>query len=466
MEKIDITRKDVIWSYIAKFFQIGSGFLTLPIILHMLTPEEVGMNYLMLTVSSMVALLDFGFAPQFGRNFTYINSGAQKLLKEGVEYSDSKQINYHLLSVLLKTAKAIYKKLSLLSLSLMLTAGTVYIYYVTKGFTNVRHAFLIWLLFSVSTYCNIYFTYYSSLLTGSGKVAEQNIGTILSRFTYILICVLLLILKFGLFSIVIANFISPFIFRLYCHAKYFTKELVDNLDEYISKAEINEMFSIIWFNAKKLGINFIGAYAINKSAMFIMGFYLPLNVIGSYGLLIQLTSIIQAIASTLFITYQPKFSSCRVTGDKENFKILLSLTTITYFILMSIGSFFLFFFAPKLLELVDSKTLLPPLYIQIMYVIAITLEGNHSNFATLIVTNNTVPFVKAAITAGIAIIIITVLALQFSDLGLFGVVLTQFVVQLSYNNWKWPKWILNEFDLKILDILKYSYREFNYLLRK
>lgn len=35
------------------------------------------MNYLMLTVGSLVSLFDFGFAPQFGRNITYVFAGAQ-----------------------------------------------------------------------------------------------------------------------------------------------------------------------------------------------------------------------------------------------------------------------------------------------------------------------------------------------------------------------------------------------------
>ena len=80
--EIRVTKKDMLWSYVAQFFNVGAGLLTLPLILHMLTTEEIAMNYLMLTVGSLVALIDFGFAPQFGRNITYVFSGAQKLEKE------------------------------------------------------------------------------------------------------------------------------------------------------------------------------------------------------------------------------------------------------------------------------------------------------------------------------------------------------------------------------------------------
>ena len=64
MGKIEITKKDILWGYAGQFFMIGSGLFTLPVILRMLTSEEIGMNYLMLTVSTMVSLLDFGFSSQ------------------------------------------------------------------------------------------------------------------------------------------------------------------------------------------------------------------------------------------------------------------------------------------------------------------------------------------------------------------------------------------------------------------
>ena len=54
-ESISVGKSDIIWSYIAKFLGIASGLLVLPFILNRLTAEEMGLNYLMLTIGSMVA---------------------------------------------------------------------------------------------------------------------------------------------------------------------------------------------------------------------------------------------------------------------------------------------------------------------------------------------------------------------------------------------------------------------------
>lgn len=447
---VEITKKDVTWSYVAKLFQIGSGLVTLPLILRLLTKEEVGMNYLMLTVSSIVGLMDFGFSPQFGRNFTYVNSGARRLCREGVEEERGGSIDWHLLSVLISTARFVYRRLSVLALIVMLTFGTGYIWYLTEGFTNVNNSLYIWILYSFSTYFNIYFSYYSSLLTGSGMIRESSQAAILSKSAYLVLCTLFLLLGWGLFAVVAANFIAPFVQRYVSYRAYFKPELKARLDEQtVTREDIRETFSVIWFNAKKLGINFIGAYAVNKMGMFIIGFFLPLATIGSYGLLTQLTTIVSGIANTMFVTYLPKVSNCRVTGDRPMLKRTISFSMVVGQIIMLAGALGIIFVAPYLLELIKSQTMLPSRLICVLYLVIVALELNHSEFASVISTENKIPYVFPSLVSGGVIVLLTFIALKFTTLGLLGVVLVQGIVQAAYNNWRWPLWVFRELDMSI-----------------
>lgn len=447
---VEITKKDVTWSYVAKLFQIGSGLVTLPLILRLLTKEEVGMNYLMLTVSSIVGLMDFGFSPQFGRNFTYVNSGARRLCREGVEEERGGSIDWHLLSVLISTARFVYRRLSVLALIVMLTFGTGYIWYLTEGFTNVNNSLYIWILYSFSTYFNIYFSYYSSLLTGSGMIRESSQAAILSKSAYLVLCTVFLLLGWGLFAVVAANFIAPFVQRYVSYRAYFNPELKARLAEQTAtRKDIRETFSVIWFNAKKLGINFIGAYAVNKMGMFIIGFFLPLATIGSYGLLTQLTTIVSGIANTMFVTYLPKVSNCRVTGDRPMLKRTISFSMVVGQIIMLAGALGIIFVAPYLLELIKSQTMLPSRLICVLYLVIVALELNHSEFASVISTENKIPYVVPSLVSGGVIVLLTFIALKFTTLGLLGVVLVQGIVQAAYNNWRWPLWVFRELDMSI-----------------
>lgn len=440
------TKKDIIWNYIAIFFNMGAGIIVLPLILHYLTAEEIGLNYLMLTISSMVALIDFGFSPQIGRNVTYALSGAKRVEREGLQKVDNSEPNYRLLATVIDTAKFIYRRLSIVVLVLMLTLGTYYIYHVTHGFKDVCNSLWIWIAFCVSNYFNIYFIYYRSLLTGSGKIYESSISIILSKLLYIIVCGILVVYGFGLISVVAANMLAPLVLFMYSHFVFYTKEMKRQLPNDISLEEINDAISGIWFNAKKLGINSLGSFAILKFNLFLVGLFLPLSVVGSFGILTQIIPTLSAVATALFNSYLPQITSFQVMHDNKEIIKKLSMTVLIYWIIMFVGGILLILLLPWILHIIGSNAEVPPMLICFLYLIVMTLEGNHSNFATIIATSNKVPFVVAGLTAGGAISILTFLSLRYSSLGILGVVLVQGGVQLAYNNWKWPLYVLKDLD--------------------
>ena len=73
-----------------------------------------------------------------------------------------------------------------------------------------------------------------------GYISEINKAEIISKLTYIALCVSLLYCGMGLMSVVIANFIAPFVQRWYCRRVYFTEELVKKINIRIKKNEIKE----------------------------------------------------------------------------------------------------------------------------------------------------------------------------------------------------------------------------------
>lgn len=440
------TKKDIIWNYIAIFFNMGAGIIVLPLILHFLSAEEIGLNYLMLTISSMVALIDFGFSPQIGRNVTYAISGAKRVEREGLHDEVNPEPNYRLLASVIEAAKYIYRRLSVVVVVLMLTLGTYYIYYVTHGFKDVSNSLSIWIVFCISNYFNIYFIYYRSLLTGSGKIYESSVSIILSKLTYIIVCGILILFNFGLLSVVVANMLSPLVLFAYSHYKFYNKELSDLLSVEITKEEINEVLSGIWYNAKKLGINSLGSFAILKLNLFLIGMFLPLSIVGSFGILTQIIPTLSAVATALFNSYLPQIASLQIAHNHEEITKKLSVTVAIYWLIMIVGGCTLIILLPWILRIIGSNTVEPPMLISFLYLIVITLEGNHSNFATIIVTSNKVPFVVAGLVAGGLIAFFTYISLRFTNLGLLGVVLVQGVVQLAYNNWKWPLYVLKSLD--------------------
>ena len=463
---ITTTKKDIIWNYIAIFFNMGAGILVLPMILHFLTDNEVGLNYIMLTVTSMVTLIDFGFSPQIGRNITYALSGAKEIEKEGLHRVVEASPNFRLLATVIESAKYIYKRMSLFVLFALVIGGTPYIYYVTHGFSDVNNTLAIWAIFCVSSYFNVYFIYYRSLLTGSGKIYESSVSVIISKLAYIVISCILLVFGCGLFSVVVANFVSPLVLFAYSHMKFYTAEMRENLPTDITLEEIKHAIKAIWHNAKKIGINALGTFATLKFGTFIIGFFLPLAVVGSFGLINQVIGALSVFASAMFNSYLPLMSNLQIQHNYTEITRKLSMTMLLYWLVMLLGGIALLYFLPFILKLIGSSVVLPSNTVCVLYLIVMLLEQNHSNFATLIVTANEVPFVKAGLLAGLATAILTFLSLRFTNLGLLGVVLAQGGVQLVYNNWKWPCYVMKSLDVNVPILIKTGVDEWKKIINR
>ena len=425
------------------------------------------MNYLMLSVSSLVALADFGFSSQFGRNITYVFSGAQELKKEGLSVLPNGEINYHLLSVVISTAKYIYRKISIFVLVVMLTAGSIYMYRATDGFSLVNNSLLIWLLFSVSTYFNMYFMYYDSLLTGAAMIMESKKAMLLNRISYITICFTLLFAGCGLLSIVVASFISPFVGRWYSYKQFYTEEMCQKLStENPTKEEVKDIFVILWYNAKKLGINFLGAYGVQQSGTFIIGLFLPLSDVASYGLMCQLFQVAVALTMGVFTTFLPIFYKERVEKNMEKIVKDFCFTSFIFIAGFSSLGLGIILFGRYILLLIGSETKLPIMIVMFVYSIHLLLENYHSMCATMIVTNNQVPFVKASIVSGVLIVLCNLASLGLTSWGLLGVVLGQLIIQSLYNHWKWPLWIFHEMNLNPIKLMRIGFSEIYSRIRR
>lgn len=459
--EIKVNKKDVIWGYITMAFNYGTGLFTLPFILSMLSAEEVGMNYLMLTISNLVILADFGFSQQFGRNLTYILSGAQTLQKEGLAGVNTGTVNFHLVATLIKTAKFVYLRMSLLVLAAMLTIGTAYIYHVTHGFTNIPNSLLIWLLFSASTFFSFYYKYYTTLLTGSALMMEYNKSCIYSKLVYIAICIGMLFLGCGLMSVVVANFVSPFVQRYYSYISFYTKEINEGLKGQVAtKEDVREMTSTLWYNAKKLGIIFVGQYGISQSGIFFSGIFLTLEEVAAYGLMMQLINgILCTIAKSLFNSISPLFSKDTVNQDIPQLIKHFSLGNFVFWCIFIAGSLTVIFIAPPVLNLIHSNSHLPSTMVMLVFSIDALLDYNHANFTYILTAQNRFPFVKADLLTGLAVVLINLTTLYFTDWGLMGLVVGRMCVMLAYNDWKWPMVVCRELNVPFTLFAKVGYRE-------
>lgn len=463
--EIKITKSDIFWSYIAQFFNIGAGIFILPIILKKLSSEELGVWYIFLTIASLASILDFGFLPTIQRNISYVFSGVKELLPQGISEKKGKDISYELLKDIIETSKKIYKRISIAILILLSTIGTLYINSLIKKLDNSENIMIAWYLYIFSLIINFYYYYFNAFLRGKGMIATANKIMIFSRIGFIFFSFIGLYFNLGLIGISLGNIASAIIVRIFSYRSFFSKEL-EKILRNIHLKENKRMFKIIFYNANKIGIASLGGFLVLKGNILIASKYLSLDVVAQYGLSLQLFTILSSMSTTLMTVFIPKFSQYRIEKKVYKIKEIYSLCFILNGIIFILGTISIVYIAPYFLSILGSNTELLNKKEMLFVSCFLFLEMVHSNAATLITTQNEIPFTIPAIFSGIGMVIVSLILINFTNLGIWSLLISQFIIQLSYNNWKWPLEVNRELDIKFLDIGKIGIKKIRRILNR
>lgn len=445
IEVENIGRHDVAWGLIATVFMIGAGVILMPFILYKMPAETLGIWNVFLTITSSVALFDFGFKPSFARNISYIFSGARHLQKEGVEIlEDEQEVDYGLLKTTIKAMRIFYRRMALVVLILFGTAGTAYMYLLMSKYTgNKIDALVAWLLLiSINCY-NLYTMYYEALLTGKGYIKRMQQINILGQSSYIVLGVTLIYFGFGLTAIVSSQLVSVIIRRLLYKRVFFTKQMREKLDA-SEEQDIHPVLHAIVPNATKMGLTNLGGFVITRSSILIGSALLPLTEMAMYGLTFQVIDIIGRCSSVVYVSYIPKLAQYRVQDDKNALKRLFLQSEVFMIVTFIAGGIALLYLGDWALDLIKSNTKLLPFSMTLVMIISQLLEYGHIIASGFILSNNKIPFfIPSLISAGTTLILLTVF-LHCTSLGLWGLILAPAIAQLVYQNWKWPSVVIKE----------------------
>lgn len=453
---MQITKKDVIWNYAATFLKIAASLLLLPIILRKLPSEMVAVWSVFMTITAFSNLLDFGFAPSFTRNVTYIFSGVKSLKKNGFELVNEKDtsIDYGLLKEIITAMRWIYLRIAVILFVILSTVGTFYIHTLLKTYTGSHQdIYIAWgILCLINTY-NLYTLYYDALLQGKGLIKRSKQIIIVGQFIYLIIATVFIYLGFGLIAIVSAQTASVIIVRTLSHKAFFTEEIKKNILS--AKGKIStDILRVMLPNSLKIGFTSLGTFIIQKSSILIGSLYLSLNEIASYGISIQIITVITTISVIYTTTYLPKIVQSRVIQNKNAIKAIYLKGELFLLAICISGGFTLMFFGEWALNLIGSQTPLIPVIMLAFAMIISILEINHSHAVLVLLTKNEVPFFKASLLSAGLTIVLLILFLNYTNMGIWAMVVAPGIAQGVYQNWKWPLVVYKELDVTKQDIIK------------
>jgi len=447
-----ITKVDVIWNFAATILKVAAGVLILPLVLHLLPAEDVGLWTIFVSVGAMSFLLDFGFGDSFARNITYIFSGVKNLQKTGHEtVIEKSEIDYSLLKGTIIAMRRFYGVISLFLLTLLSTLGSYYIYTVLKNYHGERiQVFIAWGAYCILAIYQLYTLYYDALLRGRGMIKRSKQILVLANIAFIIVASIFLLLGFGLISLVLGQLTSIVINRILCKLLFYDTEIKIKLNKVKPKSP-TVIFKILLPNATKLGITSIGGFLITRSSIVIGSLFLSLQDIGSFGITKQVLELLAGIAIVWYNSFNPMISKYRIENNTALIKNIFIRSLHVQLFVFTVGGLFLFLFGNRLLILMGSKTLFLTQGLLSIYLLLIIVESIFTSAGGMLLTKNIVPFFKASILSGIAIVLMMLIFFKYTELGVLSMLLAPLIVDFAYQAWKWPLEIIKDLNIKFKD---------------
>lgn len=465
--EIKIKNRDIIWSYLGSFFQYCTSLLILPVILSNVKQAELGLWYSFASIGTLVMYLDFGFSTTLVRNITYAWSGAVKIRKEGFDQSDvEEEANIAFVNQILFTCKMVCLVVALAALLIMYTGGLYFVKYISRSFYAPSTAVIAWLIYAFGVFLNIYYNYWGNALRGIGLISQYQKIVVVSRLSQIVLSFIGIKAGYGLIALSIAYVISGFIIRVISKIclKNKIKSVIEEKNYIEEKKPIQiqlkeawKLFKNVWFNAKRSGIISLCSYAINQSLTLICSAYLGVEETASYGLCLQIVTALMSVAGILFSTYSPRMINHIALNKEEEYRKTFSMGMFVFWA-VSLGGILVFALVSKpLLQMIHSNTVIP-IGMFLFMGSYMFLEHNHGEYTAYFTMRNDICYLKSYVVSSIAIVSFSWL---FAYLGfnVYILMFVHFLVQLCYNNWKWPYIVNQKMKTNTFRTIKEGYSE-------
>lgn len=447
----------VIMTYLSYIVTFGSAIFVLPLVLLKLNSIEISIWFLFATILGLAALADSGFGATLVRAVSYFYCGKKSIpknineFKKKVETTD-KNLNIDGISRLMQTSNILYLGISIFSTIIVLVVGYFVIYNLITMATNQDSLWLAFYLLTVTVFVRMQTVKWNSFLHGFDKVAVQKqietvIGVI-KIFAYIAI------LSFGMniLELVIADLILAlftFFITSYKMKQLFQKNLVLKVNTFKYDKEIMQS---IFPSAWRFGLIGWGSYFINYGSSLIVSQLADPKIIASFLVTQRIIFFARQLAQVPIYAQLPRIFQMMSLHQFSKLKLFISKSIFIGFSILIVLLVGIGILGNVVLDFIDVETKLVTTDIFLIMAISIILEYHHSVHSQIYMGSNHVPFLFPALFSGVLIIIIGIGVV--GTYGLNGIVLTQFFVQLSINNW-YPVYLnLKLLDWKFVDYLK------------
>lgn len=427
----------LVTGFVAQVLQYGSALLMLPFLASRLSPAEMGVWYLFVTIQGLALIADFGFQYSFSRSFSIAFSGGEDLRAEGVAENGGGEPNLPLVAQTLAVARRLYLGLALAVFAVLATAGLLYVVGVARA-SGLDAAYVgrSWLIYALGVALGLYFLWLAPLLIGSGRIEANYRYLIIARGGFAVSGIVVLLAGGRLTALAIALVATDLVARASVWRTL--RPMMAALRRFpVLPGEARRLFQLVWPNASRMGLVALATFLILRFSVFVVATYLGLAVAASYSMSLQLVNGVTQVALLPMAVLLPNLVAAHVRRDRRWLRARWLRGNAAFLAVFLAGAAAVVLAGDPLLRLIGARTtLLPTGLLALLFAIGM-LDGLQTLSVGVILAGNKVPFMVPALVSGVAVAGLGMLAGSLG-LGLLGVIAAQGLVQLCYNNWRWP----------------------------
>lgn len=456
MRQVADHRRDVAWGYLAQALNVGAGLLLLPAVLHYLPTEDVGLWFVFITLTSLAQLLEFGFQPTIVRNTAYVFAGVRSLEQQGMptEVRADATVDQTLLADLVGASRAIYRGVAAIGGLVLFTGGSLYVMSVATSEQPLLVVLGAWTLFAGGHVINFYYGYVNGIMQGRGDIVAASQIVVVTRAGMLVFGVAGLAIGGGLLGLGAATFLACILGRVVALRIFLRGGIGENGTR---TPNTRGTVKLLWYNASRLGLVQIGTFLIQRANVLIASSFLGISAAASFSMTVILMITLSGVAAVILHVRMPRIAAAQAARDMPTVRSLFGEVIVLAWSTSIAGVLVLVFCGEWLLQLVGSKTTLLSPTLLALFGLVMLLELNHSLAAGYLTTRNQVPFLRAGLFSGLSICVLSMALVHRFDV--IGLIAAQGLVQLAYNNWKWPHEARKDLDASWRELIVLGVRK-------
>lgn len=440
------------WAYLAQLGGLPLSAVLLPLVLWRFSLEQLALWYLIQSLGLLASMAEGALEPGLTRYLSYARSGLRTLPTHGEAPGIGQgPADVAGMRELAGAARWLYGRLSWINLFCFGSVGGWVLIWLGASLGDVPQVLTAWGLFCAGQFLACRGFAAISLLQGAGHVDQAFRALAVQRLAFGLTVLVGLACAPRLEMLGLAQIVGAILG--FCPALYRARKLMPAA----SMRPTWERLRALLQGSFALWLSRLGGYLVLRANLPIVSAALGLQAAGRLALAMQLLDAISQLAQAPLLARMPQLYALHVQADRKAFITMVGRVLVVGWVSYAGAALSLAVFGDAVLNWLGKPGVLLSTGLLTLMLAAGGLELNHSMSATLLMVENRVPFVPAALLSGVAIVLLSVLVLTQTQAGLPAAIVIPLLVQAAYNNWRWPLEMLRAFRTRYGELIRAAF---------